>query len=395
VIEIDALVATWQERLAAVTRNANDLSEAEFTKRIRNRLREGRYAGLTRVRAEAALDKLSSLMDDFLLLARVIEDAADARKAGFLTSREAREAKVRALLEGTSIERPSVRVPLQQRELLGAAQQRDCLTPQALLTAMQNAFREARDALTEIDAAEQLGARDLADLRRGYAAMAQRALALQSQSNQPSFVELQDLLADPLGTHEGLASLRRALQAWSLCLAELEQARADAQTGVTVAREGLAELQRLMDLRAKQALSLREVFGADAAGSWPESKTSPLGMLTSWCDALENSLRTHEWHAVNVGLSRLKPALDAAITGEQGHIAAALARSAEVDDLLGRFRALKAKERTLRARGALPESCGERRAALEAALAVRPLDIDNLQSALVRYQDVLRADGTH
>jgi hypothetical protein len=394
VIDTEELVRSWRDRLAAVTRNANDLSEVEFTKRIRNRLREGHYAGVTQVRAAAALDRLSSLMDDYLLLARVIEEAIEAGNAGFLSSREARDTKVRALLEGPSIQRPTVRVPLHERELLGAALQRDRLTPQALLAAMQEAFREARDVLTEIDAAEQQGSTGLADLRRDYSAMAERAQSLQAPSDRPSFVELQDLQSDPLGSHEGLAALRRGLQTWSLRLSELEQARSVAQTGVTRAREGLSELQRLNDLRARHAQGVRELLGTDAAASLQASPLS-LGTLAGWCDAIENSLRAQEWHAVNVGLSRLQPALDGAVAAQHRLIAAALASSAEVDELQGRFRALKAKERSLRARGTLPASCGERRAELEAVLASRPLDLRELQNALLRYQDLLQTPTRH
>ncbi|MEX8518439.1 MAG: hypothetical protein AB3X44_07980 [Leptothrix sp. (in: b-proteobacteria)] len=400
--EPDTLLRAWQERLVAVTRNTNELSEAEFTKRIRHRLREGRYAGLTRARAEAALDDLSSLMDDYLLLARVIDAAVEASKAGLFSSRDARHAKVLALLEGTSIQRPSVRVPLQQRDLLGAAQPRDALTPQALLTTMQEAFRQACDALSAIDAAEQQSAGDLAELRRDYAAMAQRADVLQAATDRPSFVELQDLQSDPLGTRDGLAALRRGLQAWSLRLTELEQVRATAQAGVALARDGLAELQRLLGVLDAEVAAVRDLFGDEAAAALQATApaaalqaTAPaaLGMLTSWCDAIDNGLRAHEWHAVNVGLSRFRQALDAETTKLHRHIAAAQARRAEVAELQGRLRALKAKEHALRSRSTRPASCSERRADVEAALALRPLDLAEVRSALTRYQDELLAAG--
>jgi hypothetical protein len=395
VIDPQATLQTWQERLATITRNANELSEAEFTKRIRNRLREGRFAGLTRERAEAALGELSSLMDDYLLLARVIEDAKEAAKPGFLASRESREAKVRALLEGPSIERPSVRVPLHQRELLGDALQHDRLTPQALLEAMQAAFGEARDALAAIDAAQRRTADDLADLRHDYDRMAQRAEQLQAVSDRPSFVELQDLPADPLGAHEGIAALRRALQAWSSRLDELDLARTTAQAGVLQAREGLAELQRLVTSFAAQVDAVRKLLGDEAAVALQAASTSPLATLTSWCDAIDNSLQAHDWRAVNVGLSRFRPALDAAIAGEHRQLAAALARNAEVDEIQGRFVALKAKERALHGRGALPETCGEQRARLDAALTRRPLDLADAHDALAHYQDALHLATRH
>jgi enamine deaminase RidA (YjgF/YER057c/UK114 family) len=385
----DELLRTWQERLTVVTRNANELSEAEFTKRIRNRLREGRYVGLTLERAQAALEALGSLMDDYLLLARVIEEAIDADQCGFLWSREARDDKVRALLEGPSIERPTLHVPLQQRGLLGAAQQHDRLTPQAVLAAMEDAFAQARDTLIEIDAVEQHGVSDLAELRSDHAAMAQRARLLQAADDRPSFVVLQQRPDDPLATREAIASLRRSLQAWSNRLSELEQARAAAQSGVASAQQGLAGLMQLVEARAHQVESLRGLLGHDAAASMPSAAGLPLATLATWCEAIDNSLRKHDWRAVKVGLSRFKPALDEAIAAEQQQIAAAEARRAEVDELQGRFRALKAKEQVLRDRGTLPGSCAELRSRLDLALAPRPLDIDALRRALRAYQSLL------
>jgi hypothetical protein len=390
VTDPQASLQAWQERLATVTRNANELSEAEFTRRIRNRLREGRLAGLTRERAEAALGKLSSLMDDYLLLARVVDDALQAARPGLLTSRESREARVRALLEGESIERPSVRVPLHQRELLVDALQRDRLTPQALLAAMQAAFGEARDALAAIDDAQRRTADDLADLRRDYDRMASRAEQLQAVSDRPSFVELQDLHADPLRAHEGIAALRRALQAWSSRLDGLDAARTAAQAGVLQARAGLAELQRLVASFAVQADRVRQLLGDAAATALQAAAAPPLATLTSWCDAIDKSLQAHDWHAVNVGLSRFGPALEAAIAGEHRQLAAALARNAEVDEMQGRFVALKAKERALQGRAATPDACSERRSRVDAALARRPLDLADLHDALAHYQDALQ-----
>jgi hypothetical protein len=183
------------------------------------------------------------------------------------------------------------------------------------------------------------------------------------------------------------------LQAWSLRLDEIDRARAAAQSGVTLAREGLAELKRLTEAHRNAVETVRALLGDAAAISLRPTTTASPALLENWCDAIDNSLRGRDWHAVNVGLSRFSPVLAEAITAERQLLAAAAASCAEVDDLQGRFQALKAKERALRARASLPERCAALRARLDAALAQRPLVLPELRSALSSYQALLAAGG--
>jgi len=385
----EELIATWRQRLAAITANANELSDAESTKRIRIRAREGHYSGVTRQRAEQAIAQLSTLTDDYLLLARVVDSAMQEQQGSMFASRESKTEKVLELLEGPSIVRPAGRVPLKNRSLLGSALEKNEMTPSQLLTCMQLEFGQARDTFEQIDRAEQLGQSELAELRNDYAQMEQRALRLGAAADRPSFIELQNQQSDPLSASAGLESLKRSLSAWAATLDSLEQARTQSESALARAKEVLEELRRLAQACESQLAQVGALLGPEAAAAVKPASLSQIGMLQSWWETLESSLAAGQWSAVNVGASRINAALDETVAGLRGGIAQARGRCVEFDELEGRFSALKAKERALRERGDSALDCRALREQIEAALRARPVALTDARELLRRYQDLL------
>jgi DNA repair exonuclease SbcCD ATPase subunit len=390
-IDATALLATWRQRLAAISANTNELSEAESTKRIRIKAREGRYRGPTLQRAEQAIALISSLRDDYLLLAGLVDEAAQAHQGGLFTSRESRDEKVVALLCSPSIARSAGLVPLEKRTLLGAANQHDQITPEQLLQLMQDEFENARDLLCRIDAAEEKGALELDGLRRDFAGMAERAARLNADASRPSFIELQDLQSDPLNAQGGMASLKRGLQAWATSLDELEQVRSGAKQAVACAEAALAQLNsRCADLAAL-VRQVQELYGASAGATLQLVPATQVEMLHSWCETLESLLLAGQWHAVNVGAGRLNAALDEAIGNVNRAVAEAQARCAAAQDVNGHFLALRAKEKALLGTGG--EAHAALRERIDAALQARPLNLDAVRALLLEYQNVLLAES--
>jgi hypothetical protein len=387
--DVEDLVAVWQARLAAVTANINELSSAESTKRIRIRTREGHYTGVTKRRAEAALASLSSLSDDYLLLARVVDEALEAQRGGLFVSREMRREKVLALLEGASIARPSKAVPLKNRTLLEAAVGHASMTPADLLAQMQSSFEAARDALADIDGAESTTQTELAQLHSEYASLDARASRIKSATERPSFVELQGLQADPLNARAGMASIGRGLAAWATMLDRLESSQAQASAGLARAKTAVAELRGLSTAWQASAQQVQMLLGAAGAQSLTHAPTDQLSMLESWCDTLEGSLKVGQWDAVNVGLSRIEVALDEALTRGKAAVAEAQARCAEVEEMKGQFTALKAKERALSAQLRRDVDSEALRERISLALAARPLDVAATRAWLKQYQNLL------
>ena len=391
-IDATALLATWKQRLAAISANTNELSEAENTKRIRIRAREGRYQGLTRQRAEEAIAKISALRDDYLLLAGLVDEASLAHLGGLFSTRESRDEKVIALLCSPSIARSAGLVPLEKRTLLGMANQHDQMTPEQLLQLMQDEFEGARDLLCQIDSAEEKGAQELDGLRRDFAGMAERAGRLKADASRPSFIELQDLQSDPLNAQAGMESLKRGLQAWAASLDELEHVRTGAEQAVARAQTALQELNNRCAVLDTLIQQVNELFGESTAVTVSPVPATQTEMLHSWCETLESMLQAGQWHAVNVGAGRLNGAMTEAIGNVNRAIAEAQARCAAAEDMKGHFHALRAKEKALFG-AAANEANAALRERINTALKTRPLDVDAARAALLDYQNALQGDS--
>ena len=385
-------LAVWVQRLGAITANANELSEAESTLRVRARAREGRYSGLTKQRAETALAQLNALMDDYLLLARVVDEASQVDQSGPLTSRSTKDSKIATLLQGPSITRLTNRIPIAARALLGSAQAHDQLTPDQLLDLMQQEFTQARDTLAEIDAAQLRGEAALSALRQDYAAMTERAGDLML-GEHPTFIEFPDLQSDPLNAQSGMESLKRALSTWAAKINELEGLRAHARASLESAKSTLDDMCRRRRLYDEKVQAVRELLGAPAASQLPHVD-DPTATLSTWYETLENCAHAGQWRAISVGVNRLSMALASTMSSIDRGIASAQARCDEVADLAGRFAALKAKELALTAPvpARLPaHDMAPLRAQIETTLHSRPLDIDAARTLLGTYQHQLLA----
>lgn len=393
------LLSTWQQRLRTITVNANELSGAESTRRVRAAHLDGRYSGVTKARATAALQMLDQLMEDYLLLARVVDEAAQIAKTGLFMSRETKAERIFGLLEGPAIARQQARVELKDRSLLGDAQSSARMTPQALLTLMQANFSSARDALLEIDAAQRQGEAVLGGLRADFAVMQARAERLKLASDPPSFIELSGLESDPLNARDGIESLRRGLQSWSEHLDGAERTREQARAGLLSVRAALDELERVCGEHAMLADAVRALLGEPVAAGLVLDQAGQLATLRSWTEALETSLANGQFRAVTVGVSRIQPALEAAIAQATRAHVAAHAKASAVAELQGALGALKFKEQALRdsgsvAQAAVAQAARATRKRIETLLQARPVDLAEAQALLASYQSsLLNADA--
>src|SRR5215469_5525520 len=127
-----------------------DLYQAESTKIIRARLKDSvnGYVGVTREKAAPAVEALDQLLDQYELLARVVDEAADlTKKTGIFRNNEER---INELLNGPSVVLTQEQVALAHRGLLDDEQRMIRATPGEVLAQMERSFAVARDALSAI-----------------------------------------------------------------------------------------------------------------------------------------------------------------------------------------------------------------------------------------------------
>ncbi|MBV8658883.1 MAG: hypothetical protein JO142_13745 [Burkholderiales bacterium] len=392
--DADALLARWQQRLATISANANALHDAEFSTRIRNRLRDGRYTGLTLERAGRALAGLTALMDDYLILARVVDEAAEAARGGLFQSRDATDARVRALLEESSVALPAVHVPLQQRDLLTDASRVAMTTPAAVLDAMQAAFCEARDGLTAIDQAEQGVDTGLAKARLALAELAARAAGLGIDEPAPVWQQADAIQQDPLAQLGALRAFEARIAAWRATVDAAEHERNQVQQALTEARDRLGLLHTRIAERPEARALLRKLLGevpeqAEAAALADAHET-----LATWLGNLERTALAGSWHAAATGLTRFAPALATQLALADQLIQAVQAPVNAYADLKARFKVLRTKAATLRERGQLDGS-DETEAAIADAFRARPADLPTLSQRVAEFEHQLLMASQH
>lgn|GEM_PF-5974984 len=387
----DALIAIWQDRLAAITCNANELSDAETTKRIRIKARQGLYCGETKVQADAAVAQLCTLVEDYVLLAQVVDQAIRANQGGLFTSRDARHAKVSALLLGASIARAAGDVPIQHRTLLGAATAQDRLSPEQLLTRMQQAFVDARDTFDQIDQAEHTMAQVLASLQDDYARIQARAEHLRATVDRPPLIDLPLRQSDPLSAVAGIEALKRNLKTWADRLEQIEAVQQEAQADLLQTAALLDEVRQLVSQQETEAVQLRDVLGSAALLGLSSIEPSQYALLDQWQQTLAHHFATGQWRAVQVGAQKLNLALHEARTTAQQGLAELRLHAKDLADVSGSYEALKAKQHLLRVRNPTAAMDTGLVEEIQRKLQARPLDLAAVRDLLKIFQSQLNA----
>jgi hypothetical protein len=382
------VLSEWQDKLAIITRNANELYEAEFSKRIRNRLREGRYSGLTAVRAEAAVAKLTALMDDYLVLARVVEEATEANRGSLFVARETTDAKVLELLLGYSVALPAVHVPLPSRDLLTEANAAQRARPAELLHAMQLAFAEARDSLNAIDQAERSLQQQTSDIQEAARKLADEAVSLGADGSPPQINAMLENRTDPLQALQQIDNTRREIDAWQRKLQALAKERDSALAAMAKARAGIASLAEAETARINGLAVAQALFGGAASDAAPAALVQGKTDLRQWLATLEKTLTEKRWAAAKMGLARLQTGLDTLIATADAARTAACKDVAEYEDIKARFKVLRIKAERL----ALNEpSVAALAAEVQAQYRARPVDMQALRTRIKAYEARLLA----
>ena len=379
----------WQGRLTTVSRNLMDLAEQAATKRIRVRLPQ--YQGVTSARAKAAVEAIDGLWQDYLLLARVVEEADDlAKRSGIFHNTDA---EIRDLLDGASVQLPSVHVPLPARDLLTAADRSDRVRPAEVLDAMQKGFVTARDTLAEIDQAESRLTPRIAALTHEAQVLGRWAATLGGAA--PAEGDLSALAsgleADPLGAVAAADRVEAALGRERARLEALEREQGQIRTALADNRAALAELTELAQ-RSRAAIEEARSKLAHPAGLVEPVTAEALASLAAWLDTLEATLARGQASAVKVGLAKFHADCASRLEAERRNYARNRADLDERVELKGRFTALSAKAAALAERGlALGPTLRELAREADEALAAKPFDADSGRKLVAGYETALAA----
>ncbi len=338
-----ALASSWRERLSNISRNLTDFNESDDATLVRTSVDDpvSPYVGRTHAEAEKATNALRGLWQDYLALSAIVDQAHSlSRRSGFLTNRDA---EVRDLLEGRSVELPSISVPVARRGLLDAAQTRSAATPAEVLASMTTAFSDLRDTVAEIAAADRSTGFRIRDARRRIADLSgwlnMTRIAIDPGVTWPGDIDRQG--RDPLAASGSLDRLEADLAVTEAARDAAAQALAAIEERLRAASLGLASLCDVEARGTKARLDLAAIDLGDAEA--PPAMPVTSGALADWLGTLRRISGDGRLKAADVGLSRLEASLSSALDAAGAALAAISAPMGELDDLRGCFRALRAK----------------------------------------------------
>ncbi len=346
-------VQQWINRLTTISRNLMDLSEAESTKIIRARLKDpvNGYRGVTGEKAARAVEMIDHLLQQYALLAHVVDEAADlAKKSGIFRNNDAR---INDLLNGPSVVVTQEQVALHERGLLDDEQRVIRATPAEVLARMERSFVEARDMLAAITRAIA-GVRPRAAALRDEIARLDnwaKSLGAMGTTASPDLLQaLSDVERDPIGGMAGIVQLEEAVARRRDELQAIDAKHKTVLASIERGKAALSELQGLLVRSAAAFAEARETI-ADPAELAPPDSSDAAASLGEWLRTLEQNAAAGRFAAVKVGMAKWERECNDRLNAARTTYDRNRALLDERDDLKGRFRALCAKADALRGRG--------------------------------------------
>jgi hypothetical protein len=390
------LVNQWTAHLTTITSNLMDLYQAESTKIIRVRLKDPvtGYRGVTREQATRGVEALDQLLEQYELLAHVVDEAADlAKKTSVFRNYEAR---INDLLNGPSVALTQEQVALHDRGLLDDEQRVIRVTPGEVLSQMQQSFVQARDALSAIaEASSKVGPR-LAVLKDKTTRLNNWAevLKVEGTTAVPDVMQaLSEVERDPVGSAVEIGRLEEMV---SRRRDELQAIDADRKAVLAKVERGKTALAELQDLAARSAVAFVEARQTIAP---PEELALPrednaVASLAEWLKTLEQNSADGRFAAVKVGMVKWERECNDQLTAARASYDHNRALLDERAELKGRFKAISAKADILRSRGVVfGEAVAAASSQAKSVLDAVPFDIRAGRRLVEAFEAAVSAAG--
>ncbi len=389
--DIDAILASWDERLRRVDENLIAL-EADPTYQMLGGGGSGptaRLTGTTHERVTPALAALGELFEQREQLSALVARAKALRGDVSFWNKDDKLAEIAALLTGPSIVLGTKQLPIAQRNLLDSATADVAIGPEQLLAQMVRGFQVARDAVGAVGGAWAELEPRLGELERSVARIEAEAGALDpSLAAGPTLARIKEELervrgrvaTDPLGVQGEVDA------AVAAPLAELRAALDDALSHKASLARGFEEADALVlkieaatrDAGAALARAEREIDGFQAAATAEARKGREeiAQGLPAWREKIASAAAAGHHRSADVGLARWLEVARGLLEQEVGVARAARAAEEQRTELEGRLSARRAQVAALAQRGvAAPPEVEALARTAERTLRARPTDL--------------------
>jgi hypothetical protein len=353
--EIDSALAAWNDRLGAAAQNLLDLQDEPTYQQLTGSggMQKSPVTGVTASTVEPALGAVLTVFQHFGLLKETIDRARVLRAdlpAPFLRDQKLRD--IEDLLFGKSIHLPPVDVPLEQRTLLSAVRNVECISPDDLLETMVRAFQAAKDGVIAVDKAwkdlDLILSRINSRIEGLHARIA--LLGPESVAELDSAERLLEQMHarvknDPLGASADIDTrIGPVLTRLEAALVAKDQLNREIGDGISTAHSLLDTLTHLNRDAVAAATQVRQKV-ADSIGLPSPLPSEKIDGLREWLNRLEKKYADGMLDPVAVGLRNWNMAAQDYVSIDKAALSANRAPLEARNELRGRFDALKAKAR--------------------------------------------------
>lgn len=354
--DINKEISEWKSKITIISRNLMEFSDDLSTKTVQNTFKSLGYSGLTDTTAAKSIKTLDVLWEQYLIAARVIDEAQElAKKNGIFHNNEI---KIKELLEGKSVVIYSEYIPIESRGLLVGSKVETYTTLSAILKLMETSFIETRNAITSIITAnKQLESKRMVIKQKmDRLAAWSKSLDIDSSIVLPgSPYSLIHSFTDPLSLLSCTSEFAHFEAELKKCQEQLQTIEVDRNEVFDLLKKAdsfWAELKSVVEL-SREAIqeTIRTIFSPNGLVAVMDDEK--LKLLQSWKETLQKTIHSGKYSAAKIGLKKWIEECRLHLQQEQSNYKTNKSLLEEKEELRGQYKALFAKTEKLKRDGIL------------------------------------------
>lgn len=373
--EIRMLIKEWKKRIDVVTKNIFDFDEEIYSK-----INKACYSGETKMMIEKAEEFWNKLMVSYLKLSEIISMAERLNSKIFRNTSE-----IKSFLEGKHFVGKSEKISTNERTLLDIPEKDVHVSIEQLLENMIRNYDNVREILTNIlDAQAKIGTKlEIVNRELSSLETLERELGIKSEIH----TMLGTCKSDPIGCVKEVEIIESKLAEYKKMIYTLDEERRHADKLLQETESILVELERLRKL-SKTAIENTLLHISKPVLLQEPMDDETLKVLLSWKKTLMEHIRLGRFSAAKIGLQKLREECGLKLHYEKLKYEGNTAELNEMEELKGRFRALKVKADK---KGfSLINSYTSLKSATGDAIEKHPFELQAAREAIKRFEEKLK-----
>lgn len=332
----------WKEKLLAINQNIMELNDLASSRMLEDNLDTGNYTGLTEKKASECVKSINKLLQNYLILSKVIEKAQNLYNKSTIFHNY--DDEINFLLNGKSIILNKEDIPINNRELLYDKNKGDEITTKEILEIMAKDFERAKLDLNSIIEGEENTIKicskmreEINELKLAAANLGINGLVLDGYISALEYCE-----KDPIVGVIQIQEISKEIYKFRNELYKSLKNSDELNEAIKEFCVILERIKRIVEVNNNFIVENKEILGKLDSYKIPE-KDEKLQEFYNCIENLKHNLSLKKISAVNVGVNKLSQQLEAKLKDETDKLKENREQVENFNELNGRYTALEAK----------------------------------------------------